>query len=1129
MSITPPPQYGATLALGTTPLLSGYPTNITYADFTAAVDDMAQRGQRWVRFLPAEGELLDTGTSNATALVWQSARLAQYDAAIDYVLSKGLKLYLSLNLPISFTTGYTLADYRNVAAMFCSFLAQRWAGKVAVWQIINEANIGDYRGLGRALDAGYRAEFAGTLAVARTAIRASDAAPILTDLAASAGGALDSPALADLQTFLDAVSPQLDAIGLHIYDNQNAALLANAPSYLQQLTARYHLPLYISEFGNFSYVLGQATYTEQWQADSIIMQARAYAQANPVAIILYRWRDPVSAVLDSVVTNGGTGYATAPTVSFSGGGGSGAAATAVLDGSGHVDHLVITNTGSGYHGIGAAGVPTISFAGGGGAGAAAVALVTNENLGILNQDNTPKLGYAAFFAAQAPTAVTIPYRLFARPYIVLLDRNGNRPTVLNGVPVESALRGVTNLRYTPEGGVLDKIGSISFDAPPSDPINRALGPGVQIQIYDPTVLDATNAPSLVAWGVYNTGGRAVNRAGTTATFTFDDIMQELVRHGATSGFATAADTAGRATEGTTAILRRLVGQNVDTFWQIDNSLTTLDGLAFSVTGNPSIFAAASKRANECFAHVKRGAGRTLKFGRYGEDAGFVFRRATGDPTAAASDPATRIVDEGGLRSTIDGKIVNDIVPQGGDTGVLQLTLQPLYNPAGETSAGVAGWYVSGPVTFTGNDNGYPIHRRPRQDGGGLDGYDYYLVDPASIAAYGTYQGPFTKGEIVPIKNAQGGVAPADRAVAAAVLYQVAVAYLKWNAQPHEVLSITTPAIGDLRDVAGKTTALRYVDDTQGMRYDGTQRWVVMEVVRTVGNQPKDVFTLSSLGTYGREPAAIFSDMVTTVDRVLTTPVATRDTVGPIYHSDNADAGFPVSVFVPGNTGVQGILTARAWVTPSALRTEATPRVHVHTIKEIPHDIGNAGADVGLQATTASDTSKGGGFDFDPNVTLRVNKPVPGGAVGVSTGVVGDHVALYASIDGNLKASYQGFTTATSEHTHPIPPLTVTGNVAPTSGGQGGLTQAVTDPNELDAQPGMEHKMLPDGPVPTGLELWVDGVKVAGPQDTAIAGFSIFSAFAANPQADHTVEARCASLGHLTLIVHVERWQSSVGR
>jgi hypothetical protein len=74
--------------------------------------------------------------------------------------------------------------------------------------------------------------------------------------------------------------------------------------------------------------------------------------------------------LSITVTNGGGGYTSAPTVSFSGGGsGSGASAAAVVAGSG-VTTLLLTNPGSGYL---ASDVLTVTIAGPGGTGVTATA------------------------------------------------------------------------------------------------------------------------------------------------------------------------------------------------------------------------------------------------------------------------------------------------------------------------------------------------------------------------------------------------------------------------------------------------------------------------------------------------------------------------------------------------------------------------------------------------------------------------------------------------------------------------------------------------------------------------------------------------------------------------------------
>jgi len=76
-----------------------------------------------------------------------------------------------------------------------------------------------------------------------------------------------------------------------------------------------------------------------------------------------------NAVEAIVVSSGGTGYTSAPTVGFTGGGGTGAAATATVSG-GIVVAITMTNHGSGY-----TSAPTIGFTGGGGSSAAATAIL----------------------------------------------------------------------------------------------------------------------------------------------------------------------------------------------------------------------------------------------------------------------------------------------------------------------------------------------------------------------------------------------------------------------------------------------------------------------------------------------------------------------------------------------------------------------------------------------------------------------------------------------------------------------------------------------------------------------------------------------------------------------------------
>nr|WP_329603243.1 phage tail tube protein [Pseudomonas fulva] len=109
------------------------------------------------------------------------------------------------------------------------------------------------------------------------------------------------------------------------------------------------------------------------------------------------------------LTNGGTGYTSAPTVTFSGGGGTGAAATAIIA-DGKVIGFNITNAGSGY-----TSKPTITLTGGAGTGAAATAVLGDSEDFVLPPTRTWFLfdGYVADFPfdfaanAAVTTAATI--------------------------------------------------------------------------------------------------------------------------------------------------------------------------------------------------------------------------------------------------------------------------------------------------------------------------------------------------------------------------------------------------------------------------------------------------------------------------------------------------------------------------------------------------------------------------------------------------------------------------------------------------------------------------------------------------------------------------------------------------
>ncbi len=106
-------------------------------------------------------------------------------------------------------------------------------------------------------------------------------------------------------------------------------------------------------------------------------------------------------VLSVNVTAGGSGYTSAPTVSFSGGGGTGAAGTAVINAGTHVvTGVTMTNAGSGY-----TSRPAVSFSGGAGTGATGLANMQSKCCLPINATGTYTIG-AAFPAPYTARMLT---------------------------------------------------------------------------------------------------------------------------------------------------------------------------------------------------------------------------------------------------------------------------------------------------------------------------------------------------------------------------------------------------------------------------------------------------------------------------------------------------------------------------------------------------------------------------------------------------------------------------------------------------------------------------------------------------------------------------------------------------
>ena len=114
-------------------------------------------------------------------------------------------------------------------------------------------------------------------------------------------------------------------------------------------------------------------------------------------------------IANVVVTGGGSGYVTAPTVSFTGGGGVNAAATAYLGNSGVVAGVIMTNKGSGY-----TSAPSVSFSSGAASATASLGVsnfagrvITLMFTGSLTVTDGGNLQLAGNLSAVANTTLTL--------------------------------------------------------------------------------------------------------------------------------------------------------------------------------------------------------------------------------------------------------------------------------------------------------------------------------------------------------------------------------------------------------------------------------------------------------------------------------------------------------------------------------------------------------------------------------------------------------------------------------------------------------------------------------------------------------------------------------------------------
>ena len=180
-----------------------------------------------------------------------------------------------------------------------------------------------------------------------------------------------------------------------------------------------------------------------------------HTPGNSVGGISFGVNFPASGISAINVTNGGSGYTTAPVVAISGGG-TGATATATVSG-GAVTGITVTAPGSGYV-VNPGSIPTVTISGGGGRGAVAVPVCgpNDRDLLALRVSATTRYAVGAVGSAQARVDGLYPTLPDSRMYTI------GEPWVLAWLPLDESPATIAADRSVPIICLGEGTGSSGF-------------------------------------------------------------------------------------------------------------------------------------------------------------------------------------------------------------------------------------------------------------------------------------------------------------------------------------------------------------------------------------------------------------------------------------------------------------------------------------------------------------------------------------------------------------------------------------------------------------------------------------------------------------------------------------------
>jgi hypothetical protein len=255
-------------------------------DFRQDIDTLVAHGQTWVRMGIIGWEVMGVRGGTRT-IQWSESALRQYDAAVDYAYSKGLLIYLVL-ADAANDPAITFSDYKAIIKDYWDTVAERYAKKVAVWQVYNESDFTHFRLVTQPvtrLTDSYLQDLASVLKIARDSVKAVNPRVLVTTN--STGWPMSDATQARWERYFDGIEANLDVISLDTYPADNLAEIQKLPMRIADAKRRYGKPVIVAEVG----LQVAGAWTAEDQSQFVPAAIEAAKEAVPLAIIVYQLRD----------------------------------------------------------------------------------------------------------------------------------------------------------------------------------------------------------------------------------------------------------------------------------------------------------------------------------------------------------------------------------------------------------------------------------------------------------------------------------------------------------------------------------------------------------------------------------------------------------------------------------------------------------------------------------------------------------------------------------------------------------------------------------------------------------------------------------------------------------------------